>query len=198
MGFLSKLFGGKLESEKEIDKIDHQIKQLDDELKKQTVIKTKASSVSPIGRTLSWNDNKDICFALGSFIVGLGASGSILIAENGKIIFNIGNFANAYNYINERVPSDVVDFFANNPSVLQRKQLNAGVVLKLQFEKSFNIKTPRTKENIQSSVDDTLEILSAEVQKGAKATNEILGKNVVLEIRVEGNDFSCSKTLWIK
>lgn len=92
----------------------------------------------------------------------------------------------------------MVGFFANNPSILQRRQLSAGVVLKLRFEKSFNIKTPRTKENIQSSVDYTLEILSAEIQKGVKATNDILGKNVVLEIKVEGDSFSCNKTMWIK
>lgn len=71
MGFLSKLFGVKQEPEKEIDKINYQIKQIDNELKKQTVIKTQLSSVLPIGRALSWNNNKDICFALGSFIEDL-------------------------------------------------------------------------------------------------------------------------------
>lgn len=179
MGFFSNLFGGKQETARVSNR-------------PQTV---SAKSMPAIGRPLSWNNNRDVAFAIGSFIAGMNANGSILVAENGTLTFLIGSFAKNYNYIDERVPSDVRSFLSS-PSIL--KVQDGGAIMKLEFETQFKMKEPLTLENMKSSVNEMLKIVSNELQEGAKATGKISGRYVKLEFREDGYPFASSKTLWIK
>lgn len=154
-------------------------------------------TVPPIGKELSWNSNADICFALGSFMAGLNASGWIGAYENGTLGFDIRNFSSTFDKIHDRVPSDIIDFLARNPSILKRKQLGDHVFLEIEFNRTFNIAQPRTAENIAKSAMSTLEIVKANLQEGANKTAEITGVKKQFSFRVEEPAYSSHKILWI-
>ena len=155
-------------------------------------------TVPPIGKELSWDNISDISFALGSFMVGLDASGFIGAYENGTLSFNIRNFTPAFSSINERVPSDIIKFLALNPSIIKRKQIGDTAIYQLEFSRSFPVISPRTKENIERSTEDILKVIQRNLQDGADRTTEITGVARHFSFRIESPEYTASKTLWIK
>lgn len=155
-------------------------------------------TVPPIGKKLSWDNISDISFALGSFMVGLDASGFIGAYENGTLGFNIRNFTPAFSSINDRVPSDIIEFLAMNPSIIKRKQVGDTTIYQLEFSRSFPIISPKTRENIEKSTEDILKIIQRNLQDGANMTTEITGVARRFSFRIESPEYTASKTLWIK
>ena len=161
---------------------------------KYTVKKT----VPPIGKKLSWDNIADISFALGSFMAGLDASGYIGAYENGTLSFNIRNFTPAFNRINERVPTDIIEFLAMNPSIIKRKQVGDTTLFQIEFTRSFPVNSPKTRENIAKSAEDILKIIQKGLQEGANSSFKLTGTTRIFAFRIESPEYTASKTLWIK
>ena len=160
-----------------------------------TVIK---KVIPPIGKKLSWDSIEDICFALGSFMACMNANGFIGAYENGTLGFNIRNITPTFHTRHERVPSDILEFLARNPSILKQTQIGEITTYQLEFSKSFPITPPRTKENIEKATEAILKIVQENLQAGANKTTEITGNTRVFSFHVESPEYTASKTLWIK
>lgn len=158
---------------------------------------TAKNTVPPIGKELSWDSTADICFALGSFIAGLGASGWIGFYENCTLTFNIRNFTKTYNSIHEKVPSDIIKFLAENPSILTKEAIGNQIFYEIEFKRTFPNDISKTGGDIRIAISNILATAQDSLNQGANKTIELTGKGKHLSFRIESPKYTASKTLWI-